>query len=71
MKLTEELLRLAQGARTEDQAILQAAIELLENRHLWRQAWLNAERRVDLLTGELSMLRLSGPNRKKKEESND
>jgi len=49
------------------EALLEEAAQKLEDQRLWREAWLDAESRVELLTRELDVLRSSLINRKKKE----
>ena len=67
MKLSEELWVLAQKAPEDQQPLLKAVGKLLEDQRLWREAWLDAEKRVELLTRELDVLRLRLNNRKEKE----
>lgn len=67
MKLLEELWVLAQKAPEEHQPLLKAVGKLLEDQRLWREAWINAEKEVELLTSELSVLRSRLRNRKEKE----
>ena len=50
--------------------LLEAAAQRIEDQRLWREAWLNAEKKVELLTSELDMLRSKLDSRKEK-ESND
>jgi hypothetical protein len=50
--------------------LLEAAAQRIEDQRLWREAWLNAEKKVELLTSELDVLRSKLDNRKEK-ESND
>lgn len=50
--------------------LLEAAAQRIEDQRLWRDAWLNAEKKVELLTSELDVLRSILDNRKEK-ESND
>ena len=50
--------------------LLEAAAQRIEDQRLWREAWLNAEKKVELLTRELDVLRSKLDNRKEK-ESND
>ena len=50
--------------------LLEAAAQRIEDQRLWRDAWLNAEKKVELLTSELDVLRSKLDNRKEK-ESND
>ncbi len=70
MKLLEELWLLTQRAPKDRQPLLKAVGKLLEDQRLWREAWLNAESKVELLTSELDMLRSQLKHRKEK-ESND
>ena len=56
MKLSEELWVLAQKAPEDQQPLLKAVGKLLEDQRLWREAWLDAEKRVELLTCELDVL---------------
>ena len=67
MKLLEELWVLIQRAPEDQQPLLKAVGKLLEDQRLWREAWLDAEKKVELLTSELDMLRSPLNNRKKKE----
>jgi hypothetical protein len=69
MKLTEEL-RAIKDAYPAIEELLEAAAQRLEDQRLWREAWLNAESKVELLTSELSMLR-SARNHRKEKECND
>ena len=50
--------------------LLEAAAQRIEDQRLWREAWLNAEKKVELLTSELDVLRSKLDSRKEK-ESND
>jgi hypothetical protein len=50
--------------------LLEAAAQRIEDQRLWREAWLNAEKKVELLTSELDVLRSRLSNRKEK-DSND
>jgi len=70
MKLSEELWLLTQRTPKDQQPLLKALGKLLEDQRLWREAWLNAESKVELLTSELDMLRSQLKHRKEK-ESND
>ena len=70
MKLREELWVLAQKAPEDQQPLLKAVGKLLEDQRLWREAWLDAEKRVELLTRELDVLTSRLKYRKEK-ESND
>lgn len=69
MKLTEEL-RAVREMYPAIEYLLEAAAQRIEDQRLWREAWLNAEKKVELLTSELDMLRSQLKNRKEK-ESND
>ena len=69
MRLVEELKALAQVAPERHRAVLQAAAELIEEQRIWRQAWLDAENRVEVLTQSLDELRLR--NLRKEKERND
>ena len=69
MKLQEEL-RAVKEAFPAIEYLLEAAAQRLEDQRLWREAWLNAEKKVELLTSELDMLRSQLKSRKEK-ESND
>jgi hypothetical protein len=66
MKLTEDL-RAIKGVHPAIEELLETAAQRLEDQRLWREAWLNAENKVELLTSELSMLRLRRQLRKEKE----
>ena len=66
MRLLDELRLIAERSR-EEEIVLAAALQLLKDQQIWRQAWIDAERRVDLLTNELSMLKSSCNLRKEKE----
>ena len=70
MKLSEELWVLAQKAPQDQQPLLKAVGKLLEDQRLWREAWLDAEKRVELLTRELDVLTSRLKYRKEK-DSND
>jgi hypothetical protein len=69
MKLREEL-RAVKEAFPAIAELLEAAAQRIEDQRLWREAWLNAEKEVELLTSELDMLR-SQLNHRKKKEFND
>lgn len=69
MKLIEEL-RAVKGVYPAIEELLEAAAQRIEDQRQWRQAWLNAENKVELLTSELSMLR-SARNHRKEKECND
>ena len=67
MKLTVALFRLAAYLKGEDAEIVLEAANKLEDQRLWRDAWLRAEKEVELLTSELDVLRLKLKHRKEKE----
>ena len=66
MKLQEELRSVKEVFPAIDH-LLEAAAQRIEDQRLWRTAWLNAEKEVELLTSELDVLRLKLRNRKEKE----
>jgi hypothetical protein len=47
--------------------MLEAAAQRIEDQRQWRDAWLDAEKRVELLTRELDVLRSKLKHRKEKE----
>jgi hypothetical protein len=58
MKLSDTLRDLADfPSHAPIAPILQAAADKLDESHLWREAWLRAEKRVEELTKELESLR--------------
>jgi len=69
MKLQEEL-RAIKSVYPAIEELLEAAAQRIEDQRHWREAWLKTEKKVELLTSELSMLRSSRLHRKEK-ESND
>jgi hypothetical protein len=69
MKLQEEL-RSVKEVFPHIEDLLEAAAQRIEDQRLWREAWLNAEKRVELLTRELNVINLTLHNRKEK-ETND
>ena len=69
MKVTEELRSMMESFPFMAE-LLEAAAQRIEDQRLWREAWLNAEKKVELLTSELDMLRSKLDSRKEK-ESND
>jgi hypothetical protein len=69
MKLREELRSVKEVFPAIDY-LLEAAAQRIEDQRLWREAWLNAENKVELLTSELDVLRSRLKYRKEK-ESND
>jgi hypothetical protein len=66
MKLTEEL-RAIKGVYPAIEDLLEAAAQRIENQRLWRKAWLEAENKVELLTGQLVVLKSTRLHRKQKE----
>lgn len=68
MKLQEEL-RSVKEVFPAIASLLEAAAQRIEDQKLWREAWLNAEKKVELLTSELDVLRLSLNHRKEKERN--
>jgi len=66
MTLTEEL-RAIKGVYPAIEDLLEAAAQRIEDQRQWRDAWLKAENKVELLTSELSMLRSARLHRKQKE----
>ena len=69
MKLREEL-RAVKEIYPAIEYLLEAAAQRIEDQRLWREAWLDAEKRVELLTRELDVLTSRLKHRKEK-ESND
>ena len=69
MKLQEELRSMKESFPFMEE-LLEAAAQRIEDQRLWREAWLNAEKKVELLTSELDVLRSRLSNRKEK-DSND
>ena len=69
MKLQEEL-RSMKEVFPYIENLLEAAAQRIEDQRLWREAWLDAEKRVELLTRELDVLTSRLKHRKEK-ESND
>ena len=65
MKLQEEL-RSVKEVFPFIEELLEAAAQRIEDQRLWREAWLKAEKKVELLTSELSVIKLSLQNRKEK-----
>ena len=66
MKLQEEL-RSVKEVFPYIEELLEAAAQRIEDQRLWREAWLNAEKKVELLTSELGVLRSKLSNRKEKD----
>jgi hypothetical protein len=69
MKLQEEL-RSVKEVFPHIENLLEAAAQRIEDQRLWREAWIKSEKEVELLTSELTVLRLQLKRRKEK-ESND
>jgi hypothetical protein len=69
MNLREEL-RAAKNIYPAIADLLEASAQRLEDQRLWREAWLNAENKVELLTSQLVVLR-SLRNYRKEKECND
>lgn len=68
MKLSDQLRYLADfPSHTPIAPILTAAADKLDDSHLWRDAWMASEKRVEELTRELDRLRLRLEHRKEKE----
>ena len=68
MKLREEL-RAVKEVFPAIAELLEAAAQRIEDQRLWREAWLNAENKVELLTSELDVLRSQLKHRKEKERN--
>lgn len=66
MKLREEL-RAAKDGYPAIADLLEAAAQRIEDQRQWRDAWLKAERKVELLTSEQNLLRSVRLHRKEKE----
>jgi hypothetical protein len=66
MKLQEEL-RAVKEVYPAIEDLLEAAAQRIQDQRQWRDAWLKAENKVELLTSELSMLRSARLHRKQKE----
>lgn len=65
MKVTEELRSMKEVfPYIED--LLETAAQRIEDQRLWREAWLNAESKVELLTSEINVLRSQLQHRKEK-----
>jgi hypothetical protein len=68
MKLSDNLRYLADfPSHAPIAPILQSAADKLDDSHLWREAWMRAEKRVEELTSEVERLRYRLPPRKEKE----
>lgn len=66
MKLREEL-RAVKDIYPAIADLLEAAAQRIEDQRQWRDAWLRAERKVELLTSEQNLLRSVRLHRKEKE----
>ena len=66
MKLEEEL-RAVKDIYPAIADLLEAAAQRIEDQRQWRDAWLKAERKVELLTSEQNLLRSIRLHRKEKE----
>ena len=66
MKLREEL-RAVKEIYPAIEYLLETAAQRIEDQRLWREAWLDAEKRVELLTRELDVLTSRLKYRKEKE----
>ena len=66
MKIIEELRSVKEVFPAID-PLLEAAAQRIEDQRQWRDAWLNAEKRVELLTSELTVIKSSLRHRKEKE----
>ena len=69
MKLQEEL-RAIKSVYPAIEELLEAAAQRIEDQRYWREAWLKAEKKVELLTSEQNVIKSSRLHRKEK-ESND
>lgn len=68
MKLSDQLRYLADfPSHAPIAPILTAAADKLDDSHLWRDAWMEAEKRVEQLTRELNAVRSVPKPRKEKE----
>ena len=68
MKLQEEL-RSVREVFPVIKELLEAAAQRIEDQRLWRDAWLRSEKKVELLTSELDVLRSQLKHRKEKERN--
>jgi predicted kinase len=66
MKLREEL-RAVKDVYPAIADLLEAAAQRIEEQRQWRDAWLKAEKKVELLTSELNVIKSSLRHRKEKE----
>jgi hypothetical protein len=68
MKLSDQLRYLADfPSHAPIAPVLTAAADKLDDSHLWRDAWMRSEERVEELTRELNAVRLVPKPRKEKE----
>jgi hypothetical protein len=68
MKISDSLRYLADfPSHAPIAPILQSAADKLDDSHLWRDAWMKSEKRVEELTSELERLRYRLQHRKEKE----
>lgn len=68
MKLSDQLRDLADFPSCAPIApILTSAADKLDDSHLWREAWMRSEKRVEELTRELNAVRSVPKPRKEKE----
>ena len=65
MKLQEEL-RSMKEVFPYIEGLLETAAQRIEDQRLWRDAWLRSEKKVELLTSEINVLRLQLKHRKEK-----
>lgn len=68
MKLSDQLRYLADfPSHAPIAPVLTAAADKLDDSHLWREAWMRSEKRVEELTRELDAVRSVPKPRKEKE----
>ena len=68
MKLSDNLRYLADfPSHAPIAPILQSAADRLDDSHLWRDAWMKSEKRVEELTSEREQIRYRLHHRKEKE----
>ena len=65
MKLQEELRSMKESFPFMAD-LLEEAAQRIEDQRLWRDAWLRSEKKVELLTSEINVLRLQLKHRKEK-----
>lgn len=71
MKLSDQLRYLADfPSHAPIAPVLTCAADKLDDSHLWRDAWMKAERRIEQLTRELEQVR-SVPRLRKEKERED